>query len=268
MSCRKSSIAVRRGSRALGRPKGEGLEQRGRIAADPGIALGGTEQRIGLGGRGQRLDIRLGLNQAGPADLAIEHVKGVLAGLIGLGERMQRVAEHAQQPTRLLAGIEVAPILSGLGFGEQKGNQPAEHGDRGIGQLAGQLGQLRRDQRVPAARVEVFGQPARRHRTLAHQLGPTVRMDKPAAPRIKAKRPHEAQPIEQGEQILLARRLGEGPQPGEAGLPDSGIDGEEPVEYGQFLGREAVEQRCLHPPSRDDPCGTADPVERIGCRKH
>ena len=181
---------------------------------------------------------------------------------------MQRVAEHAQQTTRLLAGVEVAPVLSGLGLGEQEGDQPAEHGDRGIGQLAGQLGQLRRDQRLPAARIEVFGQPARRHRTLAHQLGPTVRMDAPAALRIKAKRPHEAQPVEHGEQVLLARRLGKGPQPGEASLPDGGIDGEQPVECGQFLGGEAVEQRCLHPPARDDPCGTADPVERIGRRKH
>jgi hypothetical protein len=42
-----------------------------------------------------------------------------------------------QQPTRLLAGVEMAPILSGLGLGEQKGDQPTEHGDRGIGQFAG-----------------------------------------------------------------------------------------------------------------------------------
>jgi hypothetical protein len=98
----------------------------------------------------------------------------------------RNVAEHVQQPTRLLAGVEMAPILSGLGLGKQEGDQPTEHGDRGIGQFAGQLDQLRRDQRVPAARVEVFGQPARRHRTLAYQLGPTVRMDEPAAPRIKA----------------------------------------------------------------------------------
>jgi hypothetical protein len=93
-------------------------------------------------------------------------------------------------------------------------------------------------------------------------------MDEPAAPRIKAERSHEAQPIEQGEQVLLTRRLGEGPQPGEAGLPDGGIDGEQLIECGQFLGREAVEHRRLHPPARDDPCGTADPVERIGSRKH
>ena len=44
-----------------GRPEGEGIEQRRRIAADPGIALGGTEQRIGLSGRGQGFDIRPGL---------------------------------------------------------------------------------------------------------------------------------------------------------------------------------------------------------------
>ena len=126
--------------------------------------------------------------------------------------------------------------------------------------------QLRRDQRVPAPGVEVVGQPARRHGALAHQLCPTIRMDAPAALRIKAERPDEAQPFEQGEQILLARRLRQGPQPGEAGLPDGGIDGEQPVECGQPLGRETVEQRHLHPPARDGPCGAANPVERIDRR--
>jgi hypothetical protein len=33
----------------------------------------------------------------------------------------------------------MAPILPGLGLGEQEGDQPAEHGDRGISQLGGQL---------------------------------------------------------------------------------------------------------------------------------
>jgi hypothetical protein len=65
LDCRQERVT------GSGRPESEGLEQRGRIAADPGIALSGAEQRIGRGGRGQRLDIRLGLNQAGPADLAI-----------------------------------------------------------------------------------------------------------------------------------------------------------------------------------------------------
>lgn len=175
-----------------GRSKGEGLEQRGRIAADPGVALGGAEQRVGLGGCGQGFDIHPRLNQAGPSDLAVKHVEGVLAGLVGFDERAQRVAEHAQKPSRLVAGVEMAPVLPGLGLGEQAGDQPAEQGDRGIGQLAGQLDQLRRDQRVPAPGVEVFGQPARRHGTLAHQLGPPVRMDTRAALRIKAERPDEA----------------------------------------------------------------------------
>lgn len=175
-----------------GRPEGEGLEQRGRIAADPGIALGGAEQRVGLGGCGQGLDSRPGLDQTGPPDLAVEHGEGVLAGLIGFGERAQRVAEHAQEPSRLGAGIEMTPVLPGLGLGEQAGDQPVEQRDRGIGQLAGQLDQLRRDQRVPAPGVEVFGQPARRHGALAHQLSPPVRMDARAALRIKAERPDEA----------------------------------------------------------------------------
>jgi len=175
-----------------GRPKGEGFEQRGRIAADPGIALGGAEQRVGLDGCGQGFDIHPRLNQAGPSDLAVKHVEGVLAGLVGFGERAQRVAEHAQKPSRLVAGVEMAPVLPGLGLGEQAGDQPAKQGDRGIGQLAGQLDQLRRDQRVPAPGVEVLGQPARRHGTLAHQLGPPVRMDTRAALRIKAERPDEA----------------------------------------------------------------------------
>ena len=88
-----------------GRPEGEGLKQSRRIAADPGIALGRAKERIGLGGRGQRLDIDPGLDQAVPADLTVKHVERVLAGLVGIGERAQRVAEHAQQPTRLLAII-------------------------------------------------------------------------------------------------------------------------------------------------------------------
>jgi hypothetical protein len=69
-----------------GRPEGEDIEQRRRIAADPGIALGGAEQRICLGGRGQRFDIRPGLDQTVPADLAVEHLEGVLAGFIGFDE--------------------------------------------------------------------------------------------------------------------------------------------------------------------------------------
>jgi hypothetical protein len=159
-------------------------------------------------------------------------------------------------------------VLPGLGLGEQAGDQPAEHGDRGIGQLADQLDQLRCDQRVPAPGVEVVGQPARRHGTLAHQLCPTIRMDAPAALRIKVERPHEDQPFDQDEQILFARRLRQGPQPGEAGLPDSGIDGEQPVECDQPLRGETVEQRRLHPPARHDPCGAANPVERIDRRNH
>jgi hypothetical protein len=99
------------------------------------------------------------------------------------------------------------PVLSGLGFGEQEGDQPAEHGDRGIGQLAGQLDQLRCDQCAPAAGVEVFSQPARRHGVLAHQLCPAIRMDARAALRIKAERPDEDQPFDQAKQILLARRF-------------------------------------------------------------
>ena len=69
-----------------GRPEGEDIEQCRRIAADPGIALGGAEQRIGLGGRGQRFDIRPRPDQTVPADLAVEHLEGVLAGLIGFDE--------------------------------------------------------------------------------------------------------------------------------------------------------------------------------------
>ena len=99
------------------------------------------------------------------------------------------------------------PVLSGLGFGEQEGNQPAEHGDRGIGQLAGQLDQLRRDQRLPASGVEVVGQPARRHGALAHQLCPAIRMDARATLRIKAERPDEDQPFDQTKQIPFTRRL-------------------------------------------------------------
>ena len=91
------------------------------------------------------------------------------------------------------------PLLPGLGLGEQAGNQPTEHGERGIGQLAAQLDQLRCDQCAPASGIEVVGQPARRHRALAHQLGPAVRMNVCAALRVKVERPDEAQPFEVGE---------------------------------------------------------------------
>ena len=248
-------------------PEGEGLRQSRRIAADPGIALGRAKERIGLGDRGQCLDIDPGLDQAVPADLTVKHVERVLAGLVGIGERAQRVAEHAQQPTRLLAIIQMPLLLPGLGLGEQASNQPTEHGERGIGQLAAQLDQLRCDQCAPAPGIEVVGQPARRHRALAHQLGPAFRMDACAALRVKLERPHDAQPFEVGKQVLLARHLRQSPQPGEAGLPDGGIDGEQPVERGQPLGRETVEQRRFHPPPCDDPCDAADPVERVGGRK-
>jgi len=98
-------------------------------------------------------------------------------------------------------------VLPGLRLGEEAGDQPAEHGNRGIGQLAGHLDQLRCDQCAPAADVEVFSQPARRHHALTHQLVPTVRMDACAALRIKVERSDEAQPFDQAEQILLARHL-------------------------------------------------------------
>jgi hypothetical protein len=193
--------------RRPGRPEGEGLEQLGHIAADPGIALGGAKQRIGLGGHGQGFDLGPGLDETGPADLTVEHLEGVLASLVDFGEHAQRVAEHPQQPAGLFAILEMPPVLPGLRLGEEAGDQPAEHGDRGIGQPAGHLDQLRCDQGAPAAGAEVFSQPTRRHPALTHQLVPTIRMDACAALRIKVECPDEAQPFDQGEQILLARCL-------------------------------------------------------------
>ena len=247
-----------------GRQEGEGIEQRGGIAADPGIALGGAEQWIGLGGRGQGFDVHAGQDQAIPADLAVKHLEGVLASLVGFGEHAQRVAEHAQKPARLFSSVEMPLVLPGLGLGKQAGDQPAEHGDRGIGQLAGQFDHLRRDQRVPASRVEVVSQPAWRHGALAHQLCPTIRIDACAALRIKAERPDEDQPFDQGEQILLARRLRQGPQPSEAGLSDGGIDPEQLLESFKPLRRQPFQKACLHSlAGNDTPC-RSDALKLVG----
>jgi hypothetical protein len=91
---------------------------------------------------------------------------------------------------------------------------------------------------VPASGIEVASQPTRRHRALAHRLCPTIRMDAPAALWIKAEGPDKDQPFDQAERIVLARRLRQGPQPGEAGLPDSGIDHEQLLESFKPLQRQ------------------------------
>ena len=142
-----------------------------------------------------------------PSDAAVEEVDGVLAGLVSLAERVQRVAKQAQQARCLLTSIEIAPIATRPGAQEEAGHQSAEHGDGGISQPAVQLDELGRDDRAPAAGIEVTRQPARSDVALTYELGPTVGMNAIPAARIEATVAHKAQSAHQGEQVPLARRF-------------------------------------------------------------
>lgn len=140
-------------------------------------------------------------------------------------------------------------FLPAVGLGEQPADHLDEHRDRIVGELLAELGDLRNDQRVPAAGIEVVGEPGGSSIALSDHLIPPPGRNARLQTGIDAECSQEGNPISQPDQVRGSRRLSRRAQPMEACLCDRRINFKQPIECIQRLGRDILDQRRLRAPA-------------------
>ena len=172
-----------------------------------------------------------------PPDLVGQHIQGVAVAFIGFDQNAQGIAEKAQHLGGLLAVVSVALFDGGVRARKKAADLFAEHADRFVGQLFGEIDQIGQDSGAAALGAEILRQPGWRRTPLAHDLLPAFRMNFVPARRIEGQPAQKIKPIEQSIEIGAARRLRPGAEPAEPRLTNIGIEGDERIERRQLFRR-------------------------------
>jgi len=113
----------------------------------------------------------------------------------------------------------------------------AEHADRFVGQLFGEIDQIGQDSGAATLGAEILRQPGWCRTPLAHELLPAFRMNFVPARRIEGQPAQKIEPIEQSIEIGAARRIRPGAEPAEPRLTNIGIEGDDRIERRQLFRR-------------------------------
>lgn len=107
-----------------------------------------------------------------PADFLVENLHSIPSIVVGGLQGCDRVEEHAQRLGGIRPTLHVSLFLAVVGSREQPTHQLDERRHGIVGEFLSELDDLRHDQSVPAARVEIAGQPGRRGVPLTNHLVP------------------------------------------------------------------------------------------------
>lgn len=194
-NCRKKRIVTPRGLER------ERLQERTGIFVDGRILLSRHGQWRCLVVLDHRLKFRLHAQQPVPANFLIEDLQSILAVVVRRLQGSDRVEEHAQRLGGIGPAIHVPLLLAVAGLREQPTHQLDEHRHGIVGELLAELDDLRHDQSMPAAGVEIAGQPGRRGVPFTDHLVPPTRGNPHLQSRIDLQRAQEGDPFGQPDQV-------------------------------------------------------------------
>ena len=118
------------------------LKEGRRKSAERPITIRRTDQRILGGEGGQRIDLRLGVEQLRPAHLGVDPVYGVAAFRPRLTDGLDDAAEQPHELSDLAAAGLIFPFGAAPALGEQRAHHLVEHVDGRIVQTTFQINEL------------------------------------------------------------------------------------------------------------------------------